>query len=264
MDSKRVFSKLVFSKLVFSKRVFGKRRLSRLHPIVIGGCARSGTTLLLSVLSCHPEIHAIPVETQALCPTAYDPEPSFRESLNIAGIERHLQGVKQLTNYRYWCEKTPRNVLFFGRLIKHFGTKIRILHVVRDGRDVVCSVHPIAPDRYWVAPQRWIDEVEAGLAVEGHPQVMTVRYEDLVLRYCETVQDILAFLSLECVPEMNDYPVNASVLGANGWFEPATAINSNSVGRWRESLQRDRVERLLAEPGALELLSRLKYDATGN
>ena len=63
---------------------------------------------------------------------------------------------------------------------------------------------------------------------------------------------------------MNDYPVNASVLSDNGWFEPARAINSNSVGRWLDSLQRDRVERLLAEPGALELLSRLKYDATGN
>ncbi len=246
------------------KHVFSKRRVSRLNPIVIGGCARSGTTLLLSVLSCHPEIYAIPVETQALCPTAYDSEPSFSVSLDTAAIERHLQGGKRLAQYRYWCEKTPKNVLFFGRIIKRFGTNLRVLHVVRDGRDVVCSVHPNAPDRCWVAPQRWVDEVKAGLAVEGHPQVMMVRYEDLVLRYCDTVQDILAFLSLESVPQMNDYPVNASVLSDNGWFEPARAINSNSVGRWRESLQRDRVERLLAEPGALELLSRLKYDATGN
>jgi hypothetical protein len=38
-------------------------------PIIIGGCARSGTTLLLSVLSCHPNIYAIPDETYTFCPT---------------------------------------------------------------------------------------------------------------------------------------------------------------------------------------------------
>ena len=246
------------------KHLLSKRRITRLNPIVIGGCARSGTTLLLSVLSCHPEIYAIPVETQALCPTAYDLQPSSNVSLNVSEIERHLRGVERLDQYRSWCEKTPRNVLFFGRMIKHFGPNLRILHVVRDGRDVVCSVHPSAPDRCWVAPQRWVDEVKAGLEMEGHPQVLTVRYEDLVLRYCQTVQDVLAFLSLENVPQMNDYPVNASVLSGKGWFEPARAINSESVGRWRKSLQRDRVERLLAEPGALELLSRLKYDTIGD
>jgi len=250
--------------MMLKRYLLSKRRIPRLDPIVIGGCARSGTTLLLSVLSCHPEIHAIPVETQALCPTAYDPEPLYNAPLNVSEIERHLQGVERLDRYRFWCEKTPRNVLFFGRIMRHFGSNLRILHVVRDGRDVVCSVHPSSPDRYWVTPQRWVNEVTAGLEVQGHPQVLTVRYEDLVLRYSQTVHAVLAFLSLEYVPQMNDYPANASVLRGEGWFKPARAINSESVGRWKKAVLHERVESLLAEPGALELLSRLKYETRGD
>jgi hypothetical protein len=242
---------------------FGRQRISRMSPIVIGGCARSGTTLLLSVLSCHPNVYAIPVETQALCPTAYDAEPRSDASFDVAAIQRHLNGGNVVIDCQYWCEKTPRNVMFFSRILKCFGAKLRILHVVRDGRDVVCSVHPSAPDRYWVEPKRWVKEVETGLVLDGHPQVMTVRYEDLVLCYHETVQAILGFLSLQHVPEMDDYPMNAKVVSDNAWFEPARAISAGSVGRWRNPMQRERVDCLLAEPGACRLLSRLNYDMGG-
>ena len=77
---------------------FGRQRLSRMSPIVIGGCARSGTTLLLSVLSCHPNVYAIPVETQALCPTAYDAEPRSDASFDVAAIQRHLNGGNVVTD----------------------------------------------------------------------------------------------------------------------------------------------------------------------
>ena len=92
---------------------------------------------------------------------------------------------------------------------------------------------------------------------------MTVRYEDLVLCYHETVQAILGFLSLQHVPEMDDYPMNAKVVSDNAWFEPARAISAGSVGRWRNPMQRERVDCLLAEPGACRLLSRLNYGMGG-
>lgn len=243
--------------------VFSKRKIARLNPIVIGGCARSGTTLLLSVLSCHPDIYSVPFETQALCPTAYAPNPALKTALDVAAIERLLCSVKGGSRYRCWCEKTPKNVLFFGRILKSFGSNLRVLHLVRDGRDVVCSVHPDAPGSYWVSPRRWTEEVEAGLIFDGHPQVMTIRYEDLVMRYCETVRTILDFLSLEFVQQMNNYPANSSILSNNAWSDSARPISSDSVGRWRQESQRSRVEQLLAEPGARQLLSRLQYGPAG-
>lgn len=244
-------------------RLLGEPRISDLSPVVIGGCARSGTTLLLSVLSCHPRIYAIPVETQALCPTAYDPKPKSDASLDIASIEGHLNRARITRNCRYWCEKTPRNVMFFSRILKHFGSALRILHVVRDGRDVVCSVHPSAPDRPWVEPTRWVTEVEAGLVLDGHPQVLIIRYEDLVLCYEKTVSSILSFLSLEYVPEMNQYPRHAKVVSDNAWFGPARPVSVDSIGRWRDPRHRKCVESLLNDSGACRLLSHLKYDMAG-
>ena len=50
-------------------RVRGRLRYRKLTrpPVIVGGCERSGTTLLLSILSSHPAIQAIPVETWAFC-----------------------------------------------------------------------------------------------------------------------------------------------------------------------------------------------------
>jgi len=72
-------NQFAWSKVAYVKSWLFDRKLSRTRrPIVIGGCARSGTSLLLSLLSCHPQIIAIPVETQTLCPTAYYPRPNLQ------------------------------------------------------------------------------------------------------------------------------------------------------------------------------------------
>ncbi|MCA9555784.1 MAG: sulfotransferase, partial [Myxococcales bacterium] len=40
-------------------------------PIIIGGCGRSGTTLVASILSCHPRIAVVGPETRAFAAGAY-------------------------------------------------------------------------------------------------------------------------------------------------------------------------------------------------
>ena len=55
---------------------------------MIGGCARSGTTLLLSMLSCHPRLLAIPNETMSLCPTAYElSDEDFARRVETLGLD---------------------------------------------------------------------------------------------------------------------------------------------------------------------------------
>ena len=41
------------------------------RAILIGGCGRSGTTVLNGLLSCHPDVQVVDIETSAFCQTAY-------------------------------------------------------------------------------------------------------------------------------------------------------------------------------------------------
>ncbi|MDP6557775.1 MAG: sulfotransferase [Pirellulaceae bacterium] len=236
-----------------------QRRWRGCCPVVIGGCARSGTTLLLSVLSSHPRICAIPFETQALCPTAYWPEPRRNATLDAEIIRNHLLSTAVPPDCRYWCEKTPKNVLFFGQILRHFGRTARLIHMVRDGRDVVCSIHPDDPTRCWVSPPRWVKDVAAGLAFEQHRQVLTVRYEDLVSRFHATIHGVCEFLELDMTYHLEEYPAHATVKTSNAWFDPARVPTPSSVGKWRTESCRERVDELMANADAVKLLHHFNY-----
>jgi len=229
------------------------------RPIIIGGCARSGTTLLLSILSSDPRIFGIPVETQAFCPTAYygtwDPDAP----LNLEVIRHHLLSTKLPRCCQYWCEKTPKNVHFFGRLLTHFGKSLKLIHLVRDGRDVVCSTHPDAPDRFWVEPQRWVADVQAGVAYFDHPQVFTFRFEDLVSNFAETLEGLCEFLELSASQRMKAFPHYATLQSSNAWYESAYRPTMQSIGKWQKETLSQRVEELMAIPDAQELLRRFHY-----
>ncbi len=258
-----------FRKLIRMPAAFLSASISRsasqgflrgVSPIAIGGCARSGTTLLLSVLSSHPRICAIPFETQALCPTAYDPHPNWDADLEVTAIHDYLSTVAaHASRCQYWCEKTPKNVLFFERILTHLGPSARLFNVVRDGRDVVCSIHPDDPSGYWVSPQRWVEDVEAGLAFEGHPQVLTVRYEDFVTCFRETSQIICDFLNLDYTYHLERYPAYAQLKNNNAWFSTAHAPTTGRIGRWRAKAMRNRVDELLADSKAVRLLRHFDY-----
>jgi hypothetical protein len=150
-------------------------------PIVIGGCARSGTTLLLSVLSCHSRIFAIESETFALCPKETAAMPR-RSQLRLDELAQLLERADIPASCWRWCEKTPKNVRFFGPILEAFGQDIRLIHMVRDGRDVVTSVHPRRPEGFWVRRRRWVKDVASGLAFADHPGQAT----SLVRAYSRT------------------------------------------------------------------------------
>ncbi|MEM7355194.1 MAG: sulfotransferase [Acidobacteriota bacterium] len=229
------------------------------RPILLGGSGRSGTTLLLSVLSAHPNIYAIAGETGAFCPTGYNNRPDFDAEFRIEQIYDRLLADDETRNTLRWCEKTPKNVQFIGRQLAYFGPGARCINLVRDGRDVVTSVHPEAPSRYWVAPQRWVDDVSAGQRLESHPQVLTVKYEDLVTGYEAVLRTICDFLGEEFHPALMQYPESARIRTDDAWFGPATTIHPKSIQRWQDEQHAEVVEQLIAMPRAVELLRHYDY-----
>jgi len=253
------------------------------EPVIIGGCGRSGTTLLLAILGSHPNMFAIPFETQVLCPHAYDyvSDPSLateahatmsREQLfklqmqhhdpsypiDPSQIERFLTEAKP--SHSRWVEKTPKNVLFFKRLLDVFDQKVKLIHMVRDGRDVVTSIHP-GRSQYHIPVERWVTEVSAGLELKDHSCVYTLKYEDLVLRYDETIQALLRFVGEPMHENLQVWTLHTHVKSHDSFHgEEAKPIYFNAIGRWKDDRHRQRITEFMQNERALNHLKALGYD----
>jgi hypothetical protein len=230
-------------------------------PIIIGGCGRSGTTLVASILSCHPRVAVVGPETRAFAAGAYPsdlpPRPftRFRWPALLAELQRARPGAVR------WCEKTPRNVHAFAHLQAAFEGRVRLIHVVRDGRDVVCSFHPRDPLQPWISPERWVEDVRAGLEAAATCPVHVVRYEDLATRFEPTVRALAEFIGEPDPAPMLAYPAGATLVDHAAWAEPARPVSAASVGRWRDPACAPYVEALMAHPEAPGLLAALGYAA---
>lgn len=233
------------------------RRIGR-HGVIIGGCGRSGTSLLLSALSCHPSLCVIPEETEAFFDykTQQPYQPLRMERLMECLLRQPLNG-----RHRHFVEKTPRNIHCFGELLDAFGPTLRLVHIVRDGRDVVTSRHPMQPEGFYVSPQRWIQDVTAGMRFQSHPQVHTLRYEDLIKKPAETLAALCAFIGIPFETEWFQYPQRATVHEQTAWWGgKAVPFHDRSIGRWKEPYYANRIRQLLAEPSALTLLRHFGYE----
>ena len=231
-------------------------------PILIGGCGRSGTTLLLSILGAHPHIFALEkeattfanwsaIQTEAGTPE-YQPERLDR-------FYRQLLFSRISDSVTRWCEKTPRNVLHFDKILAYFDQQVKLIHIIRDGRDVMLSKHPTEPDKYWVSPERWVRDVQAGLEFDEHPQVLTIKYENLVLSYQQTVRKICEFLGEEYTVELQEWSQNTNVQDSKAWSAGVKRLHTQSVGKWKRSENKARVEEIMNYPEVVELLAELNY-----
>jgi hypothetical protein len=220
---------------------------SNKSPIVIGGCGRSGTTLLLSILGAHPNILAFEDELYAFYPLPFRLPKLFDE------ISKH-----ENKPWQRWCEKTPKNVRVFSEIHNVFEGDVRLIHIVRDGRAVVCSHHPNDASRYYVSPERWVADVSAGL--EFGDEALLVHYEDLVSEPKKMLKTVCEFIDEEFDERMLSYEKYSSVKQNKAWEgKRAEALHSERIDSWRAAEHEARVQEFMAYPGAAELNQRLGY-----
>jgi len=150
------------------------------------------------------------------------------------------------------CDQTPRNVFYIEEILRAFQNA-RIINMVRDPRDVLLSqkakwkrrflgarniplgeavrswinYHPITISRLWRA------SVHAAERFKTHPQVMFLRFEDLVTNPEDSVTDLCRFLGIEYSREMLSVP---RVGSSHTNDEPGrSGIDPGRSGAWRTS-----------------------------
>jgi Sulfotransferase family len=249
------------------QRLSGEERLT-----FVVGAPRSGTTFTAESLGGQPgwvDLGEVPLLKAAIPELAEQPvaEQSGRvrriiQRVRTLGLARGLRGVEQ----------TPETAFVLGAALRAFP-QAQAVHVIRDGRDVVCSLLERgwfradrggvddarraygAYPRFWVEPERadefsrvsearraawaWRRYVGAVRAVPD--RVVELRYESLVAQPAVEAERLAAALRGD-----------ADALAAA--FERA---HDTSVGRWRHDLTSEQV--LDVEDEAGELLAELGY-----
>lgn len=236
-----------------------KRRFSE-APVFVGGCARSGTTLFLSVLSAHKDLFCIKKELELFTKIGYEKDGKpFPKRMDRLYTFLLLNKISRRA--KRFCEKSPRNILRVEEIDQYYNGNFKMIQIIRDGRDVILSKHPSAENEYWVSPERWINDVSEGLKYMDHPNVHTIRYEDLIKDYENTIRGVCDFLDIAYTDEIANWHNHANVRKNRAYFtKQVQKISTSSIGKWQKSEEnRKRAATLMEYPEAVELLKRFNY-----
>lgn len=250
------------------------------RPIILGGCSRSGTSLLREMLNSHPDIYIGPETAIFQGNRQFDHlsrvtalpysvlQKFYRRSCCLAEFgELVLKQLAKDSGKSTWGEKTPANVRCIGELFRFFPGA-RFIHIVRDGRDVVCSLrtHPKYEWRdgshvrtgivnHWDAcADQWVRDVLEGMRFADDPRCYQLRYERLVSAPRDEMARLLTWLG---------HTWNESVITnykrENQPNHPALAgeISRTSVARWQKDLPTE--ARQIVNRRCGELLIELGY-----
>ncbi|MFW5960184.1 MAG: sulfotransferase family protein [Chitinivibrionales bacterium] len=242
----------------------------RFPPVFIGGAGRSGTTLVRvmleshSCISCGPELK-VTVRIAEMLNRFRGVYKPFLSNYNVtpdysAELFRELlQGIfnKSLdrTGKKRIAEKTPGNSLVFPMLHTMFRDS-PLVHVIRDGRDVVTSLlsmdwrdpsgRPVPytqetgeAARYWVRSVAYArDMAEKNSYYNG--KYTELRYEDIVSAPKETLEGLLSFIGEEWEEGVLEFYKQDRVLaGESSADQVKRGIYSSSVGRWKQGLSKE-------------------------
>ena len=236
------------------------------------GAQRSGTWWLQRMLTAHPEVSAVPSETylfsEGIRPLFERFHHGVRSSTTVGQLHVERDVLLDATRgfcdsvfaphlapgSRYLSERSPGHARAVDLLAQVYPDA-RLVHIIRDGRDVARSLaaREWGPESVGAAARRWREVVEAARAGAPADNYLEVRYEELIEDLQSGVRDLYEWLGL---------PAGTDVL-AEALREGRRPLNEDpkdprvSVGKWRDHFTDEDLAAFEAEAG--ELAAELGY-----
>lgn len=153
-------------------------------PIFIVGCGHSGTTIILAILGRHSELHAVPYESKF----------GYCDTEKAKGLMKRFDAEAARQGKARWIEKTPANIYKISYILDLIPSA-KFLLIVRDGRDVACSLRD-RTGNLESGIRRWVKDNQHGKQFWQHPSVHQFKYEDLVEDPEAILQRIFQFIGV--------------------------------------------------------------------
>jgi len=132
-----------------------------------------------------------------------------RPTLMRTAAKTYLEILDQLTanaGADTWVEKTPIHVHYLDK-ISRYAPSARVIHLIRDGREVVASLHDAAqkyPNTHWEryytsvdnCVKRWNKALSDSLKYIENPKHYFIRYESLIAEPDEALRKVASFADI--------------------------------------------------------------------
>jgi Sulfotransferase family len=237
------------------------------------GARRSGTFWLQRIVTAHPDVDAVGAETHfishGIAPLLGMFSSGLKSTPQVGQIwmERAdlIEATRDFcdrvflaqfeTDARYLAERTPVHVLHLD-LIGELYPDARVVHIIRDGRDVARSLMTKSwgADSIDVAAREWRGSVLAGREAAFPGTYIEVFYERLLADPESEIRRLFEQLGLST----SDDAVAAAVGEAKETVNVDQSMPSVKAEKWREALSADELRAF--EEIAGDLLEQLGYE----
>jgi hypothetical protein len=164
----------------------------------------------------------------------------------------------------------------FISALAHYAQRYQlfIINVIRDPRDVLTSRHPYDHPNYFVTPELWQKSMAATRKLQrdlaGYPHIMTIKYEEVILRPYRIEQQLQQAFGLRLRPEVGAWSrlkQNLEEISVAGHVLPDIHklhdFDESAIAKWQrdpvkaeyvdfllnKSKYRDRLKTFMAEHG---------------
>lgn len=207
-------------------------------PIFIVGVPHSGTSVLVSTFRIHPEL-----ANWTESPEVWEPywaegqdseynrlEPKYEtdvEKMDIVRTRDAYERFVKMENKTRFLNKNPRNVVRIGFMKKIFPDA-KIIHIFRDGRDVVNSITRTMPSfMIETICDRWcnsLNEVKNQSAKIPKEDFIGIKYEE----FCERPREIIMKAYEKCELKFDEMLISKI---------PEKLHNFN--GKWKSEMKKE-------------------------
>lgn len=95
---------------------------------------------------------------------------------------------------------------------------------------------------------------------DSHPNVHTVKYENIITDTGQTLKGIFDFLGEEYEETMNEWHNHTTKKDDKAWFGGLQKLHTKSIQKWKQEKYKDRVDEIMKDKEVVRLLEELNYE----